>query len=173
MRTRTLFWVPFLLSVGTISWGLLLSGLVLLAAVIVTPAMRDVKAAEATRNEYQATLKLLEQQIALQKEFSQAASTDPVLMERLAARELNLNRRDQETLILDPNMLNQDRSIKALLSESLKPVAAVKPAPLNYLLAMTMNPALRPLLIMLACTGIFLSFFLGVKYERSYQAPKA
>ncbi|HEY4330836.1 MAG TPA: hypothetical protein VGN88_13930, partial [Phycisphaerae bacterium] len=59
MRTKTFFWIPFLMSVGTISWGLLLTGLVLLAAVILTPAMRDVKAAEETRNDYQASLSLL------------------------------------------------------------------------------------------------------------------
>ena len=166
MRARSLFWIPFLLSVGTISWGLLLAGLVLLAALLLTPAMRDVKAAEETRNDYQATLQLLDQQIALQKDFTQAATTDPVLMERLASRQLNLNRKDQEMLILDPNMTNRDRSVKSLLAESLKPVAPQPVAPLNPLLAMTMNAALRPLLIMLACTAICLSFFLGVKYER-------
>ena len=167
MRARSLFWIPFVLSVGTISWGLLLAGLVLLAAVVLTPALRDVKAAEETRNDYQATVQLLDQQIALQKDFAAAATKDPVLWRRLADRQFNLDRKDQDTLILDPNMPNRDRSVKSLLAESLKPVAPQPVAPLNPLLAMTMSAALRPLLIMLACTAICLSFFLGVKYERA------
>lgn len=167
MRARTFIWIPFLLSIGTISWGLLLAGLVLLAAVILTPAMSDVKDAERNRNDTQATLELLDQQIQLQKDFAKAAATDPVLMQRLASRQLNLNNKNEEILILDPAVQNQDRSVQSLLAESLKPVKAKEPAPLNPMLAMTLNAALRPLLIMLACTAICLSFFLGVKYERA------
>ena len=167
MRARTIIWIPFLFSIGTISWGLLLSGLVLLAAVILAPAMADVKDAEKTRNDTQATLELLNQQIALQKDFTKAATTDPVLMDRLRSREFNVNRPDQEILILDPAVQNQDRSVKSLIAESLTPVPVKQPAPLNPMLAMTMNAALRPMLIMLACTAICLSFFLGVKFERA------
>jgi len=167
MRARSLFWIPFVLSVGTISWALLLAGLAIMAAVVLTPALRDVKAAEETRNDYQATADLLDQQIALQKDFAAAATKDPVLMERLASRQLNLNRKDQEMLIPDPTMQNRDRSVRSLLAESLTPVAPKPVVPLNPLLAMTMNGALRPLLIMLACTAICLSFFLGVKYQRA------
>lgn len=166
LRTPSFIWIPFVFSVGTISWGLLAAGLMLFAAVILTPAIRDVKEAEKTRNDYQATLDLLEQKKSLQNVFTAAAGKDPVLMERLASRQLNLNRKDQDILILDPQGLNQDRSVRTLLAESLKPVPPVEPKPLNPLLAMTLNPGLRPMLIMLACAAIGLSFFLGVKYER-------
>src|SRR5947208_3600267 len=107
-RTPTFIWIPFVFSVGTISWALLLAGLVILAAVAVTPAMRDVNQAEATRNDYRATLELLDQQIALQKQFADAATKDPALMERLASRQLNLNRKDQDVLIFDPAMQTRD-----------------------------------------------------------------
>ena len=166
MRARTIIWIPVLFSIGTISWALLLAGLVLLSAVVLTPAIRDVKAAQTTRNDYQATLELLDQQIALQADFVQAATTDPVLMERLASRQLNLNRKDQDILILDSTMQNRDRSVKSLLAESLHPVTPKPVAPVNTMLALTLNSALRPMLITLACAAIALSFFLGVKYER-------
>jgi hypothetical protein len=166
MRARAILWIPLLLSVGTISWALLVAGMVLLGAVILTPALADVKAAEATRNDYQATIELLDQQIALQKDFAQAATTDPVLMHRLASRQLGLAPAGQEMLVLDREMQNKDRSVKSLLAESLKPVQPRKVAPLNPLLAMTTNAALRPMLIMLACAAIGLSFMLGVKYQR-------
>ena len=166
MRARAILWVPLLLSVGTISWALLVAGMVLLAAVILSPAMADVKAAEVTRDDYQATIELLDQQIALQKDLAQAATTDPVLMDRLGSRQLGLSRPGQEPLVLDPEMLNKDRSVKSLLAESLKPVEVKRVAPLNPLLAMTTNAALRPMLIMLGCTAIGLSFMLGVKYQR-------
>jgi hypothetical protein len=165
-RTPTFIWIPFVFSVGTISWALLLAGMALMAAVVITPALRDAKQAEATRNDYQASLDLLNQQLSLQKEFAEEATKDPVLMERLASRQLNLNRPDREMLILDPADQNRDRSINSLLAESLQPVAPRPVAPMNALLEATMSPALRPLLIILSCTAITLSFFLGVKYER-------
>src|SRR4051794_22624105 len=100
-RTPSIIWLPFVFSVGTVSWAFLLSGLVLLAAVILTPAIREVKSAEATRNDYQATLDLLDQKIALQKQFIDAAQKDPVLLERLAGRQLNMHRPDEEMLVLN------------------------------------------------------------------------
>ena len=84
--------------------------------------MQEVRGAEATRNDYQASLELLDQKIALQKDFIEASKNDPVLMERLASRQLNLNRKDQDILILDPSVLYKDRSVDSLLAESLTPV---------------------------------------------------
>jgi hypothetical protein len=165
-RTPMFIWLPLVLSVGTISWACLVAGLLLLSAMILTPAMMEVKAAEATRNDYQATLNLLDQQIALQKDFAAAAKNDPLLMERLASRQLNLNRTDQELLVLDPAMPTKDRSVRALLAESLVPATPKPVQPVNPLLAMTTHAALRPMLITLACGAIALSFFLGVRYER-------
>jgi hypothetical protein len=165
-RTPIFIWLPLVLSVSTISWACLVAGLVLLSAIVLTPAMIDVKAAEVTRNDYQATLTLLDQQIALQKDFATAARTDPLLMERLASRQLNLNRPDQEFLILDPAGANKDRSVRSLLAESLQPVTPKPVKPVNPLLAMTTNMALRPMLITLACGAIALSFFLSIKFER-------
>jgi len=166
LRTPTFIWIPFVFSVGTISWALLLAGLVVLAAVALTPALRDVNQAQATRNDYRATLELLDQQIALQKQFADAATKDPALMERLASRQLNLNRKDQDVLILDPAMQTRDRSVKTLLAESLTPVKPVPVKPLNPILAMTLIPGFRSLLVVVSCVAIGLSFFLGVKYER-------
>jgi hypothetical protein len=166
-RTPSIIWIPFVFSIGTIAWALLFVGIGLLAALILTPAIRDVKAAEGTRNDYQATLDLLDQQVALQKEFSEAATKDPVLMERLASRQLNLNRPDQELLVLDPAQQSRDRSVQALLAESLKPVKP-KPVPaMNMFAAMALSSSLRPLLITFACGVIALSFFLSVRYERA------
>jgi hypothetical protein len=168
MRRAPMFvWLPVVLSVGTISWALLGAGLMLLAALVLTPAMIEVKTAEATRNDYQATLSLLDQQIALQKDFTDAAQKDPLLMERLASRQLNLNRPDQEILILDPASASRDRSVRALLAESLQPVTPKPVTPVNPVLALATNAALRPMLLALACGAIALSFFLGIKYERA------
>jgi hypothetical protein len=166
MRALSLFRIPLLLSVGTISWALLVAGLVLLAAVVISPAIRDAKEAEKTRNDYQATLQLLDQQIALEKDFARDATTDPVLLERLRHRQLLLPPEGQVMLVLDPAAQNRDRSVKSLLAESLTPVKPKEPTPINPLLAMASNGTLRPMLIMLACAAIALSFMLGVKYQR-------
>ncbi len=167
MRLRSLLRIPLLLSVGTISWALLIAGLILLSAVVIAPAVHDVKDAERTRNDYHATLQLLDQQIALEKDFNQAATTDPILQARLAGRQLNLTPKDQVMLVLDPNARHADRSVKSLLAESLTPVQPKQPTPINPLLAMAGYAPLRPMLIILACAAISLSVLLGVKYPRN------
>ena len=164
-RTPTFLWIPFVFSVGTISWALLLVGLVLLSGVILTPAWRDLKVAEGDRNNYQATLDLLDQKIAMQKDFMAAATKDPVLMERLAARQLNLNRPDQEVLVLDPAEPYRDHSVETLLAESLTKVTPTPVAGLPKALEMTLMPGVRSGLVMVACAPARLSFFLGVRYE--------
>jgi hypothetical protein len=165
-RTPTFFWIPFVFSIGTISWALLIVGLILLSIVTVAPSVRDVKQAEAQRNDYQATLDLLDQKIALQKEFLAAAKKDPVLMERLASRQLNLSNPNEESLHLDPEAPYRDHSVESLLAESLTPTtpAIVKPAP--TVLTMALNGAVRQIAIILGCVAMALSFFLGVRYER-------
>ncbi len=45
-RTPTFIWIPFVFSIGTISWAILLVGLVLLSAVILTPAWKELKEAQ-------------------------------------------------------------------------------------------------------------------------------
>jgi hypothetical protein len=165
-RTPTFLWIPFVFSVGTISWVLLLVGLVLFSGVILTPAWRDLKVAETDRNNYQATLDLLDQKIAMQTEFMAAATKDPVLMERLAARQLNLNRPDQEVLVLDPAEPYRDHSVETLLAESLTKVTPAPVAGLPKGLEMTLQPGVRSGLVLVACVALALSFFLGVRYER-------
>ena len=166
-RTPTFIWIPFVFSIGTISWVLLLAGLVLLAAVVIAPALNDVKTAEMQRNDYQATLALLDQKIALQQEFIAAANHDPELMDRLASRQLNRHRPDQEPLNLGPKDPHQDRSVETLLAESLKPVQPGDVPPMPYLLKKTLIPGMGQVLITIACAALAVSFFLGVKYDRT------
>jgi hypothetical protein len=165
-RTPTFLWVPFVFSIGTISWALLLAGLVILSAVVITPAIADVKEAEGMRNDYQASLELLDQKIVLQKAFIEAAPKDPMLMDRLASRQLNRNRPDQEVLVLDKSAPAADRSVETLLAESLKAPKVKAVAPLPGPLAATLVPGMRQLLVLIACAVMGLSFFLGVRYER-------
>ncbi len=125
-----------------------------------------MKDAQTDRNNYQATVALLDQKIALQNDFMAAAVKDPVLMERLAARQLNLSRPDQEVLILDPASPYKDRSVETLLAESLTPVTPVAVKPLPAALIPILNSRMRSLIVIIACLTLALSFFLGVKYER-------
>jgi hypothetical protein len=166
-RTPTFIWIPFVFSIGTISWALLIAGLVLLSAVVIAPAIADVKEAEGMRNDYQASLELLDQKIALQRDFLEAAPKDPMLMDRLASRQLNRNRPDQEVLVLDRTAAMKDRSVETLLAESLKAPTVKKVEPMPAPLEATMHPGMRQVLILIACAAMGLSFFLGVKYERA------
>lgn len=154
-------------SVGTISWALLLAGLTLLCATALAPAMQDRRAAEVQRNNLQATLDLLDQKIALQQEFMKAATKDPLLMERLAARQLNLNRPGEEVIVLDREARFRDHSISTLLAESLTPVTPQPVAALPWYFAALLQPGIRPLVVLGGCAALVLSFFLGVRYERS------
>jgi len=165
-RTPSILWLPFVFSIGTLSWVLLLVGLLLLAGMAVSPAYKEVCDAKNVRNDIRATVELLDQKIAMQKEFIAAVSTEPLLMERLAARQLNLYRKDQEFLILDPASLLKDRSVDTLLAESLTPVVPAKAEAVPQTLELLLNPTVRMSLTVLACAAMAVSFFLGVKYER-------
>ncbi len=166
-RTPTFIWIPFIFSVGTISWALLIGALAILAAVVITPAVQDVKDAQTVRNDYQATLELFDQKIALQKDFIQAATTEPVLMERLASRQLHLQRTDQEVVVLDPAAAYKDRSVETLLAESLTPTHPEPVEPVPALLQQTLLPKVRGVLVIAACLALVLSFLLGVRYDRA------
>ena len=82
-----------------------------------------------------------------------AANTDPILMERLASRQLNLHRPDQETLVLDPAAPYRDHSVETLLAESLTPTTPVAVAALPAPLEATMKPEIRRMLVILVCGG--------------------
>lgn len=166
-RTPSFIWLPFLFSVETVSWGLLMCSLAILAAVIIAPAYEDVRVAEIQRNDLQATVDLLDQKIKLQEQFIQVAGNDPLLMQRLASRQLNLQRKDQEVLPLDNSgTSSRDRSAASLLADSLQPVTPRVVSPLPAPLLLVSRPAMRSLLLTVALVGMVLSFLLGVRYER-------
>jgi len=164
-RTPSIIYVPFLFSVTTISWALLVGALAVLAAVLLTPAVQDLRTAEAQRNDLQATVDLLDKKIALQQEFIPLASHDPLLMQRLASRQLHLERKDQVVLVLDPDAAHRDRSVSSLISESLTPVTPVAVAPLPAYVAWATSPTYRPLLLIAACLALALSFVLSLRYR--------
>jgi hypothetical protein len=165
-RTPTFIWIPFLFSVEAISWTLLAASLVVIAAVVVTPGLEEVRTAEVQRNDLQATSDLLDQQINLQDKFVATASTDILLMQRLATRQLNLQRKDQMILPLDTDISHRDRSVAGLLAESLTPVTPKPVPPVPWFLSITTAPGLKPLLLMLSLGGLGLSFLMGVRYEK-------
>ena len=165
-HTPSSLWLPLVFSIGTLSWALLLAGLTLLAAVTLVPAYKEVCDAKNMHNDILATVELLDQKIAMQREFIEAATKEPVLMERLASRQLNLYRKDQEFLTLDPAAQSKDRSVDTLLAESLTRVTPQKAHPIPHPFRMLLNPAIRTSITMLGCTAMAISFFLSVKYER-------
>lgn len=163
-RTPSFIWIPFVLSVGGMGWILLVASTALLAVTILAPELQKARLAEMQRNDLQATLELLDKKVAMQKEFVAAATTDPLLMQRLASRQLHLDRKDQEVLTLDPMAPYRDRSITSLIAESLVPVAPKPVPPLPWFLQPTLHPTFRPLLLILACGGLLLSFVLGIRF---------
>lgn len=175
MRPRTpgILWIPFVFSIEGLSWTLLLAALTLLAAVIITPAIQDLRTAEADRNNVQATVDLLDQKLTLQKDFIKVAARDPLLMERLAGRQLRLVRADQEMLVLDPASLHKDMSTTGLLAESLKPVQPKSLDDLPWYLQIPkilqpfLNQQFRRLALLAACLGLLLAFVLGIRYDKS------
>jgi len=165
-RTPSFIWIPFLMSVEALSWTLLVAGLTIIAAVVITPGLEDVRAAEVQRNDLQATADLLDQQIALQKKFIAVAGTDPLIMQRLASRQLNLQRKDQVVLPLDTDVAHGDRSVTGLLAESLTPVTPQPVPTIPWFLSLTITRGLRPMLLMASLAALAMAFLLGVRYEK-------
>ena len=168
-RTPTIIWIPFLFSVTTVSWVLLIAGLAVLALVVLARPLEQTRQALILRNDLQATVKLLDQQVAQNKEFVAAAQNDVLVQERLAARQLNYQRPGQQVLPL-VTVSGADRSVAGLLRESLLPVTPEAVAPLPWYFKPALDPALRPLLLVGALIALFLAFLLGVRYDRS--APR-
>ncbi len=164
-HTPSFIYIPFVFSVAGFSWALLICSLALFTVLILAPAEKCVRDAEIQRNDYQATVDLLDQKIKLQKEFVETASNDPLLMQRLAALQLKMKRKDQETLKLDAQNA-RDSSITNLLANSLKPVEPKPVAPLAWYFETSLNSKMRPFLMILACLGLVASFVIGVKYEK-------
>ena len=73
--------------------GILIATLAVLATLILAPAVQNARAAEVAQNDIQASLDRLDRKIALQKQFLAVATTDPLVMQRLAERQFNLQRR--------------------------------------------------------------------------------
>jgi hypothetical protein len=169
MRPRTpgILWVPFALSVGTISWVLLIGSLGLLAVIVIAPAAEAVRDAEENRNRVQATLEYQEKKIALQQEFIAKAQTDVELMQRLAALKLGIEKKGQETLVLNQTKTAQrDGSVQRLLADSLPEVKPVAVDPLPWYLRPATFAPTRLMMLMIACGGLIFSFVLGVRFDR-------
>jgi len=163
--TPSFIYIPFVFSIAGFSWALLIGSLFLFAAIILAPSVKTVREAEMQRNDLQATIDLLDQKIKMQKEFVETATNDPLVMERLATLQLRMQRKDQEILNLDPGEV-RDPSITNLLAASLKPVDVQHVQPLPWYLESTLNPRLRPFLMVMACLGLVASFVIGVRYEK-------
>ena len=108
----------------------------------------------------------------MQKEFMAAATKDPVLdgaLPRPPRQPPTSTRPDQQTLVLDPAAPYKDRSVETLLAESLTPTTPApvttipSPAPTHPETPASAPPSSSPP----APAALFLSFFLGVKYERN------
>jgi len=165
-RTPAAIYLPFVFSVGMVSWSLLVASLLVLAAVVLAPVTESVRTAQVQLNDLTATVGLLRQRVDLQKEFVQAAATDPLVMQRLASRQLGTERADEEVLPLANLPARTDRSVGGLLAESLTPVEPAAVAEVPWFIVAAGSATLRPLLMVLACCGLALSFLLGVRYER-------
>jgi len=168
-RTPSIIWIPFVFSVGGISWGLLIAALALLAALLVTPAMQQLSTAEKQRNDMAATVALLDQRIELQKNFLTKVN-EPMVLVRLAERQFNVTPPNQQILPLDPAAAHRDRSVDSMLHESLAPVDPAPVTPMPALLAPAANEKLRPALICVALGALACSFLLGVRFDRSARA---
>lgn len=169
-KAITFIWNPFVISVGVASWAILAASLALLATVVLAPAVRQVNAAERQRNNMRATVALLNEKIAVQKRFVRAANTSPLLMERLASRQLNIERPDQQILPL--GAAPRDRTVQGLIAQALKPVRPVAVAPMPWWMAAAANSKTRSLLLMLGCVGLLLSYVLDVRV-RAKSVPAA
>ena len=113
-----------------------------------------------------ATVGLLDQQIALQKQFLTDVK-QPMVLVRLAERQFNVTPPGQRILPVDPDAAHRDRSVDSMLHESLTPVEPEAVTPMPGLLAATMDKPVRLMLVWVALVGLACSFLLGVKFERA------
>jgi hypothetical protein len=158
--------LPLLLSVGVVSWAMLLASLLIVAMVVLGPAYNAMQTARRQRNDLQATLGLVNEKIALQRRFLKKATTDPRLMRRLADRQLDIINPNEQVLPLGAPA--RPRSVQSLIDDALVPVNPKPVVPPPWWMRMVLVPAIRIPLIVIALVSMAASFLLEIsRHPRS------
>jgi hypothetical protein len=152
---------PLLVGVGVLYWLILLASLAMVALIIIAPAWNARQHAHRQANNLQATLRLANEKIALERRFLAMADTNPLLMQRLADRQLDLINPRQQVLPL--NGRPRPRDVQSLVDEALVPVTPKPVASVPWWAAVTLAPFIRVPLMGLAMVGFALVFLLEIR----------
>ena len=160
-HTNRFLIMPLVLSVGVISWAVLLASLLAVALIVLAPAIHDMHQAQVTRNNLRATLALINEKIALQNRFIKLADTDQRLMQRLADRQLNIVNPNEQVLPLAND--TRPRDVQSLIDEALKPIEPKPVPPIPWIINITRFNVIRGPLIILALFGFVVAFLLDIR----------
>ena len=155
--------LPLILSVGVVSWAVLVGSLLALALIVLSPALHDMRRAEVTRNNLQATLALINEKISLQRHFIKLADTDERLMQRLSDRQLNIVNPNEEVLPLAND--RRPRDVQSLIDEALTPIEPRPVPPVPWIVSIVRFNAVRGPLMILALFGFVVAFLLDVRRQ--------
>ena len=160
-HTPAVLTLPFVFGVGALTWAALFAALAIVAAVILAPAAANLHQARVQRNNLQASLALLNEKISQDRRLLHLVATNPVILQRLADRQLDVVNPTEQVLPL--GRIAHPRDVQSLIDETLKPVNPAPVPPVPWYLAAALNPVTRTPLILAAMAGLVFAFLLDVR----------
>ncbi len=160
-HTPAFLTLPFVFGVGVLTWLAMLASLAIIACIILAPAAASLHEARVQRNGLRASLAMLNEKISQDRLLLHLVATNPVILQRLADRQLDVVNPDEQVLPL--GRIAQPRDVQSLIDETLKPVQPAPVRPIPWYLVPAINPVTRTPLILVAICGLVFAFLLDVR----------
>ncbi len=160
-HTPSFLTLPFVFGIGALSWAAIVAALAIIAAIILAPALANLRQSQAQRNDLQASLRVLNEKISQDRLLLHLVATNPVILQRLADRQLDVVNPGEQVLPL--GRVARPRDVQSLIDETLKPIEPKPVQPIPWYMAMALNPVTRTPLILAAIAGLVFAFLLDVR----------
>lgn len=163
-RTKTvprIFALPVIFGAGIISWIVLFISLALIAVVVLAPAAQSLRQAREQEHSLRATLALMKEKIAIQKQFINLAEHDKRMMQRLANRQMDIVTPGEKVLPLTG--FTAPRNVQSLIARALKRVPPRPVPPLPWYDGVALYQPLRIPMVIAALVGLAFAFLVDVR----------
>ncbi len=163
-RTKTvprIFALPVIFGAGIISWVVLLISLAIIALVVLAPAAQSLRQVRQREHSLRATLALMKEKIAIQKQFITLVEHDKRMMQRLAARQMDIITPGEKVLPLAG--MTAPRDVQSLIARALKRVPPRPVPPLPWYDGVALYRPLRIPMVIAALMGLAFAFLVDVR----------
>jgi cell division protein FtsB len=156
-----IFALPVIFGAGLISWIVLFISLALIALVVLAPAAQSLRQARQQEHSLRATLALMKEKIAIQKQFISLTEHDERMMQRLADRQMDIVTPGEKVLPLKG--ISAPRDVQSLIARALKRIPPRPVSPLPWYDGLALYRPMRIPLVIVALIGLVFAFLVDVR----------